>query len=81
MCGPPAIEKLVVRYAPHDSAANRDRVIANEWTPLCMLEMTSEHITGKQVIELMKKWPENTPETMQKCPFFLRKTGVFLRGI
>lgn len=73
MCGPPAIENLAVRYAPHDSAANRDRVIANEWTPLRMLEMTSEHITGKQAIELMK----NGQKPCKNARFFCEKRAFF----
>lgn len=49
-----AIEKLAVRYAPEDSAEHRARMIDREWEPLCMLEMTIEHMTGKEAIELMK---------------------------
>ena len=50
-----AIEKLAVKYAPEDSAANRDNAINREWKPLCMLEMTIDHITGKEAIELIKE--------------------------
>lgn len=50
-----AIEKLAVKYAPEDSAANRDSAINREWKPLCMLEMTIDHITGKEAIELIKE--------------------------
>ena len=49
-----AIEKLAVKYAPGDSAENRQRAIQREWEPLCMLEMTPEYQTGKQAIELVK---------------------------
>lgn len=50
-----AIEKLAVKYAPEDSAANRDNAINREWKPLCMLEMTIDHIMGKEAIELIKE--------------------------
>lgn len=50
-----AIEKLAIKYAPEDTAANRDNTINREWKPLCMLEMTIEHITGKEAIELVKE--------------------------
>lgn len=50
-----AIEKSAIKYAPEDTAANRDNTINREWKPLCMLEMTIEHITGKEAIELVKE--------------------------
>ena len=50
-----AIEKLAIKYAPEDTAANRDYAISREWKPLCMLEMTIDHITGKEAIELVKE--------------------------
>lgn len=49
-----AIEKLAVKYAPDDAAENRKKAIEREWKPLCMLEMTMEHISGKEAIELKK---------------------------
>lgn len=50
-----AIEKLAIKYAPKDTAANRDNAISREWKPLCMLEMTIDHVTGKEAIELVKE--------------------------
>ena len=50
-----AIEKLAIKYAPEDTAASRDDAISREWKPLCMLEMTIDHITGKEAIELVKE--------------------------
>ena len=50
-----AIEKLAIKYAPEDIAANRDNAISREWKPLCMLEMTIDHVTGKEAIELVKE--------------------------
>ena len=50
-----AIEKLAIKYAPEDTAANRDDAINGGWKPLCMLEMTIDHITGKEAIGLVKE--------------------------
>ena len=50
-----AIEKLSIKYAPEDTAAHRDHAISREWKPLCMLEMTVDHVTGKEAIELVKE--------------------------
>ena len=49
-----AIEILSIKYAPGDSAQNRDRAIEREWEALCMLEMTIEHLTGKEGLELAR---------------------------
>ena len=50
-----AIEKLALKYAPGDSAQNRAQAIDREWAPLCMLEMTVEHLSGKEAIELVRQ--------------------------
>lgn len=50
-----AIEKLALKYAPEDTEENRNGAIEREYTPLCMLEMTIEHMTGKEAIELVRK--------------------------
>lgn len=49
-----AIEKLAIKYYPKDSEENRNQVIAKEWKPLCMIEFSIEHLTGKEAIELVK---------------------------
>ncbi len=49
-----AIEALALKYAPNDSFSNRQAFIGREWEPLCMLEMTIAHITGKEAIELAR---------------------------
>lgn len=54
-----AIEKLAVKYAPNDSADNRQKAIEREWAPLCMLEMVIEHLSGKEAIELAKAKRQN----------------------
>lgn len=48
-----AVEILSVKYAPEDSADNRQNMIEREWNSLCMLEMSLEHVSGKQAIELV----------------------------
>lgn len=48
-----AIEKLAIKYAPDDSVAGRQQAIEKEWAPLCVLEMSIEHMTGKEAIELV----------------------------
>ena len=50
-----AIEKLAVKHAPTDTEAGRREAIEREWNPLCMLEMSIDHMSGKEAIELAKK--------------------------
>lgn len=49
-----AIEKLALKYAPEDTAGHRNAYIDKEWGPLCMLDMTIEHLTGKKAIEMIR---------------------------
>ena len=49
-----AIERLALKYAPDDSAENHRRAIDREWNPLCVLEMSIDHLSGKEAIELVK---------------------------
>ncbi|WP_294550879.1 pyridoxamine 5'-phosphate oxidase family protein [uncultured Pseudoflavonifractor sp.] len=53
-----AIEKLAAKYAPDQPVDARAQAIDREWLPLCMLEMTVEHLTGKEAIELAGKRPQ-----------------------
>ena len=46
-----------MKYAPEDSPENRRQAIDREWKPLCMLEMTIDHLSGKEAIELVRKRP------------------------
>ena len=55
-----AVEKLAVKYAPEDNAQRRRAAIDREWKPLCVIEMTVHHMTGKEAVELMKKRPEQS---------------------
>ena len=50
-----AIEKLAVKYAPADADIGCKDAIDREWAPLCMLEMSIDHMTGKEAIELVKQ--------------------------
>lgn len=43
-----AIQKLALKYAPADNAANRLAAVKRDWKPLCMLELSVEHCSGKQ---------------------------------
>ena len=48
------IEKLARKYAPNDTLDGMNAAIERDWAPLCMLEMTIDHMTGKEAIELVK---------------------------
>ena len=50
-----SIQRLAVKYAPDDNDAHRQAAIDRDWVPLCMLEMTIEHMTGKEAKELIKE--------------------------
>ena len=49
-----AIEKLARKYTPDDTPEGLNAAIQRDWAPLCMLEMTIDHLTGKEAIELVK---------------------------
>ena len=50
-----AIEALALKYAPQDTPAHREEAIQRDWGPLCMLELTPEHVSGKQGKDLIGK--------------------------
>lgn len=50
-----AIEMLGRKYAPEDTEEELQAEIERFYTPLCMLELAIEHISGKQAKELMEK--------------------------
>lgn len=50
-----AIEKLAVKYAPGDSEAHREEAIRREERYVAILEMTIDHVTGKEAIELVRE--------------------------
>ena len=49
-----AIEALAKKYAPDDTPEGLDAAIRRDWEPLCMLEMTIDHLAGKEAIELAR---------------------------
>ena len=52
-----AVEKLARKYFPADTPEHREQFIRRDWAPLCMLEMTVEHLSGKQAVELIRPQP------------------------
>mgnify|MGYP001783744834 CR=1 FL=1 len=50
-----AIEALALKYAPQDTPAHREEAIRRDWAPLCVLELTPEHVSGKQGKDLVGK--------------------------
>ena len=49
-----AIDILATKYAPADSVEHRQKYIQREWERFSMLEMTVDHLSGKQAIELVQ---------------------------
>lgn len=49
-----AIELLAVKYDPDGSPEARAQAIDREFPALCMVELTVEHLSGKEAIELMR---------------------------
>ena len=50
-----AMEKLTAKFTPDQSEQKRSETIAAQFSALGMIEMTIEHMTGKQALELTKK--------------------------
>lgn len=48
-----ALQKLAVKYAPDDPAQKQMQEIDRYWDNVCMMELTIEHVTGKQAKELV----------------------------
>ncbi|MDE5590661.1 MAG: pyridoxamine 5'-phosphate oxidase family protein [Acetatifactor sp.] len=48
-----AIELLAKKYYPDSSKDERNKAIARDWKPLCMIEFSIEHVSGKEAIELV----------------------------
>ena len=49
-----AIEALAEKYHPTGTKEEHKQAIDREWTPLCMIELDIEHMTGKEAIELVR---------------------------
>lgn len=52
-----AIELLAVKYHPTDTETGRQAVIRRDYDRLCMIEMTIEHLSGKEAVELVNEPP------------------------
>lgn len=50
-----AVAVLGRKYAPNNSEERLNQAIDNEWNPLCMAEITIDHMTGKEAIELVRE--------------------------
>ena len=50
-----AVEKLALKYSPKESASRLQSTVDRAWASLCMLEMSVDHATGKEAIELIKR--------------------------
>ena len=50
-----AIEKLARKYSPDESDESLRDEIDRAWSALCMLELSVEHVSGKQCRELISK--------------------------
>lgn len=48
------IEALAKKYNSNDTDEHRKEMIDREYAPVCMLEMTIEHLSGKEAIELVR---------------------------
>ena len=48
-----AIELLAKKYHPDSDRDERSIAIDREWKPLCMMEFSIEHLSGKEAIELV----------------------------
>lgn len=48
-----SVQEIALKYAPLDTEEQRRAAIEREWSSLCMLEMTIEHLTGKEARELL----------------------------
>lgn len=53
-----AIEALAKKFFPEDNEQHRNAAIDREYSPLCVLRMDIQHISGKQAIELVKRSEE-----------------------
>ena len=50
-----AVEILGRKYAPDATEERLNSAIESEWTPLCMIELSIDHMTGKEAIELVNE--------------------------
>lgn len=78
-----AITELAKKYNPSDSEQHRNAAIDKEYSPLCMLRMEIEHISGKEAIELVRQRSRynislaESAEMLSSC--LAVRTDVFVR--
>lgn len=53
--GAAAAEKLGLKYAPDDTEEHRKEVIKEGLLRMCMLELSIEHMSGKEAVEIKKE--------------------------
>jgi len=56
-----ALLLLAQRYAPEQSQADHQREIDRFFSNLCIAELTVQHLTGKEAIELVRAKAPDTP--------------------
>ena len=49
-----AIRILVSKYSPEEDEASREKEIDGSFSALCIVEITPDHLTGKEAIELVR---------------------------
>lgn len=52
---PAALQKLAVKYHPNGSMEDHAREIDGSLSHVCVLELSVEHMTGKEALELAKR--------------------------
>lgn len=50
-----ALQKLAVKYRPNSTEENHAQVIGASPSNVCVLELSVEHMTGKEALELAKR--------------------------
>lgn len=54
-----ALEKLALKYAPHDSEQGRNQAIQKDSAEVRIVEIAVERVTGKESIELVRQRTES----------------------
>lgn len=50
-----ALEILTARYSPDQEEVHRMQAIENEFNIVCLIELTIDHMSGKEAMEFIKK--------------------------
>lgn len=51
-----ALEILTAKYSPDQEKSHQLQAIEKEYKIVCMIELTIEHMSGKEAIELVSTW-------------------------